>query len=55
VRTRRARWAFATASILFLIAAVASLAAGREATAPFLVLGLAFLVIAMGIGRASRQ
>jgi hypothetical protein len=32
-----------------------SLAAGRGAAAAFLVLGLAFLVIAMGIGRASRQ
>ena len=55
MRTRRARRAFAAASVFFLIAAVASLAAGREAKPVFLVLGLAFLLIAMGIGRASRQ
>ena len=55
MQVKRARWAFAAASGLFLVAAVASFAGGNEGKTAFLVLGVAFLVIAMGIGRGSHQ
>jgi hypothetical protein len=55
MQANRAKWAFTTASVLFLVAAVASFAGGNEGKTAFLVLGVAFLAIAMRIGRGSHQ
>ena len=48
------RWGFIIAGVIFMLAALISMAGGRSMNVAFFVLGIAFLVIGGGIARRNR-